>query len=70
MALLAGSLTSELERSLVSDSKAGPDMIEIRPGIAYGSVVGWFNQTAAKIKAIVKVDGEGYKLDKKLLKLK
>jgi hypothetical protein len=38
MALLAGSLTSELERSLVSDSKAGPDMIEIRPGIAYGSV--------------------------------
>ena len=39
VALLAGTLTSELERALMSGgSEASPDLIEIRPGVAYGAV--------------------------------
>ena len=38
MALLTGALSSELERALVTGSKAAPDMIEIRPGVGYSSI--------------------------------
>jgi translocation and assembly module TamB len=40
LSLLAGTLTSEIERSLVqgSGSEAAPDLIEIRPGLGYGGV--------------------------------
>jgi hypothetical protein len=38
MALLTGALSSELERALVTGSKAAPDLIEIRPGIGYNSI--------------------------------
>ena len=38
MALLTGALSSELERALVTGSKAAPDLIEIRPGIGYSSI--------------------------------
>ncbi len=38
IAVLAGALTSELERSLVQSDRVGVDMIEIRPGLAYSGV--------------------------------
>jgi translocation and assembly module TamB len=40
LSLLAGTLTSEIERSLMqgTGSEAAPDLIEIRPGLGYGGV--------------------------------
>lgn len=40
LSLLAGTLTSEIERSLMQGgrSAAAPDLIEIRPGLGYGGV--------------------------------
>ncbi len=36
--VLAGALTSELERSLIASQRVGIDMIEIRPGLSYGGI--------------------------------
>lgn len=40
LSLLAGTLTSEIERSLMQSGRAqaAPDLIEIRPGLGYGGV--------------------------------
>lgn len=40
LSLLAGTLTSEIERSIMqgTGSQAAPDLIEIRPGLGYGGV--------------------------------
>jgi translocation and assembly module TamB len=42
LSLLAGTLTSEIERSIMQGnrSQAAPDLIEIRPGLGYGAVAG------------------------------